>query len=190
MKKINKWIANLLTPSTHNYNKWEKKNLFLRKTGINIGQNVAIDKGFFCLDSCEENISIDDYSVIGINVKIWAFNKVSIGKFCMFAGEVNLSNGGHDTSTLAPYSSEIQIGNGVWIGHRATVVSKQEGLQIGNNAIIGAGSLIINNVPENAIVAGVPAKIVGYRQLSEKVWHIGNDYFCPLTFELIKEENA
>lgn len=188
MKKINKWIANLLTPSTHNYKKWDDKNCFLRKAGINIGKNVAIDRGFFCLDSCEENIKIDDYSAIGINTKIWAFNKVYIGKFCMFAGEVNISNGGHDTTTLEPYSSEIQIGNGAWIGHRVTIVSKQAGLTIGNNAIVGAGSLILNDVPENAIVAGVPARVIRYRELPEKVWHIGNEYFCPKTFQIVKEE--
>ena len=44
---------------------------------------------------------------------------------------------------------------------------------------------MLDDIPDNAIVAGVPAKVIGYRELPKKVWHLGNDYFCPQTFRLI-----
>lgn len=47
---------------------------------------------------------------------------------------------------------------------------------------------MINDIPDNAIAVGVPAKVIKYRELPEKVWHIGNDYFCPKTFQIVKEE--
>ena len=53
---------------------------------------------------------------------------------------------------------------------------------------IGGGSVVIDDIPENAIVAGTPAKIIGYRSLPEKVWHLGNTYFCPNINQLVKEK--
>ena len=61
-----------------------------------------------------------------------------------------------DTKTKGP----VIVGNDVWIGARATILS---GVRIGNGAVIGAGSIVVNDVPPYAIVAGVPAKILRYR---------------------------
>jgi len=45
-QQIIKWTANILTLLDHNYGRWERKNHWLRKTGMEIGRNVAIDHGF------------------------------------------------------------------------------------------------------------------------------------------------
>ena len=49
----------------------------------------------------------------------------------------------------------------------------------------GGGSVVIDDIPDNAIAVGVPAKVIKYRDLPEKVWHLDNNYFCPKTFNLI-----
>ncbi len=54
----------------------------------------------------------------------------------------------------------FEIGNDVWIGHNVCI---QEGVTIGNGAIIAMGAVVIKDVPDYAIVAGVPAKIIGWR---------------------------
>ena len=131
---INKKLANFYTPNYHNYNLWERKNKFLRKCGMNIGHNVAIDEGLFILKGCEQFVTIKDYTAIGVGCKIWSFNKVEIGKFNMFAANLEISNGGHDTSTFEPYSNPLIIGNGCWIGHGVKII---KGVTIGNNVIIG-----------------------------------------------------
>jgi acetyltransferase-like isoleucine patch superfamily enzyme len=51
----------------------------------------------------------------------------------------------------------IHIGNNVWIGSNSTVLG---GVTIGNNAVIAAGSVVTRDVPENTVVAGVPAKVI------------------------------
>ena len=183
---IYKKLANFYTPKYHDYNLWEKKNKYLRKLGINIGKNVAIDESFFVLRGCEQFVAIKDFTVIGIGCKIWSFNRVEIGKFNMFAANVEITNGGHDINTFEPYSTPTTIGNGCWIGHGVKII---KGVTIGNNVIIGGGSVVVDNIPDNAIAVGVPAKVIKYRELPEKVWHLGNEYFCPKTFELIKEIN-
>lgn len=54
----------------------------------------------------------------------------------------------------------FKIGNDVWIGHNVCI---QEGVTIGNGAIIAMGAVVVKDVPDYAIVAGVPAKIIGWR---------------------------
>ena len=51
----------------------------------------------------------------------------------------------------------VKIGSRVWIGAHATILS---GVTVGNNAVIAAGAVVTKDVPDNAVVAGVPAKII------------------------------
>lgn len=68
---------------------------------------------------------------------------------------------GHQGSRIA----EVVIGNDVWIGMRVIIMS---GVKIGNGVVIGAGAVVTKNVPDFAIVGGVPAKIIRYRNSNEK----------------------
>jgi acetyltransferase-like isoleucine patch superfamily enzyme len=134
---------------------------------------------FFVLTLHEENLIINEHNSIGQNFRCHPFGRIEIGKYCLFAADVTLVNGGHDPDTLIPFSGPLTIGNGCWIGSGARICGP---LTIGNNAIIGAGALVVTDIPERAIVGGVPAKILGYRNLPEKVWHL-NSWFSPYTFE-------
>lgn len=57
--------------------------------------------------------------------------------------------------------SPITIGNDVWIGASSTVL---KGVCIGDGAVVGAGSVVTKDIPENAIVVGTPAKIIKFRE--------------------------
>lgn len=181
LTNIYKFMAELATPEAHIPWRWELKNRFLRKLGVQIGQGVAIDNGFEWLAGGE--LILRDHAVIGKNVRIYNFSDVIIGRFCMFAGEVLIANGGHNKDSFEPFSGPIKIGDGCWIGTGAKIVGVN--LNIGDNAIIGAGALVNKDVPPCAIVAGVPAKIIGYRTLPDRVWHLGNTWFSPYTFEVV-----
>ena len=54
---------------------------------------------------------------------------------------------------------KVKIGTNVWIGSHATIL---QGVSIGDNAVVAAGSVVTCDVPENAVVAGVPAKTKKY----------------------------
>lgn len=183
MRRIAKVIADWRTPLGTDCRGWEKKNFWLRVAGVNISkEGVAISKGFQCLDGMEEQITIGRYAAIGHNLHLWSFGDIKIGQFCMIAAGVTVSNGWHDSSSFEPFSGPVNIGSGCWVGANATIVGS---VNIGENSIVGAGALVNKDVPPNSIVAGVPARVIGVRNLPERVWHFGNIYFCPQRFEIL-----
>ena len=184
-RRLIKGFANWLTPLAPNYRNWELKNSLLRLSGLNISkEGVAIGSGFQCIDGHEENIKIESYAAIGHNLHLWNFNEIRIGKFCMIAAGVSVSNGWHDKSTFEPASGPVSIGSGCWIGANASIVGS---IHIGENSIVAAGALVNKDVLPNSIVAGVPAKVIAIRQLPDRIWHLGGVYYCPHRFEIIKD---
>lgn len=189
LRKFIKFIANLVTPieTTQQIKKWEFKNKLLRLAKIHIGQQVAISSGFECITGNEEHIFIDDHVAIGHNVRFYAFNKLSIGSYSTLAADVRITNGGHDVSTLQPFSDSVTIGRGCWIGQGARIVRP---VTIGDNVIIAAGAVVTKDIPANSIAVGVPAKVARIRNLPEKVWFLGNRYFCPKTFQAVSDPDS
>lgn len=89
------------------------------------------------------------------------FSKDNSGCLCSFVDHTHFD----DDSELTT------IGNDVWIGLRVVIVS---GVRIGNGAIIGAGAVVTKDVPDYAIVAGVPAKLIRYRFQPEDIEYLLN----------------
>lgn len=108
----------------------------------------------------------------------YAINKKSrlvIGNFCSIADNVTfLLSVDHPTSHLSTYpfkamfwdeneattKGDIIVGDDVWIGYGATILS---GVKIGQGAIIAAGAIVTKDIPSYAIVAGIPAKVIRFR---------------------------
>lgn len=110
-------------------------------------------------------------------------DRVVIGKYCSVAyGVTIVASGEHNYRGAAnfPFAAVFQgdvdrdtfskgpvrIGNDVWIGANATILS---GVTIGNGAVVAAGSVVTEPVPPYAIVGGVPAKVIKYRFPTETI---------------------
>ncbi len=92
-----------------------------------------------------------------------------IGDDALFAPSVMVTassyryNDGGPVHAQAMKEAEVTIGRDVWLGYGAVVLA---GVTIGDGAIIGAGAVVREDVPENAIVAGNPARVVGQRRIA------------------------
>lgn len=93
-------------------------------------------------------------------VSIVADNEVTIGDHTTVGANAIIGDRDDHTDIYPSNPQPIHIGKHVWIGMNATIM---KGVTIGDNAIVGAGAIVTKNVPANAIVAGVPAKIIKYR---------------------------
>lgn len=105
---------------------------------LHIGKNVFINSG--CRFQDQGGITIGDGALIGHNVVM---------------ATLNHSEDPETRGNLHP--APIHIGRNVWIGASAAILP---GVTIGDGAIVGAGSVVTRDVPENMIVTGVPARIL------------------------------
>lgn len=110
-------------------------------------------------------ISIGHRSGIGVNCSIRG--PLTIGEDVMMGPDVVILTHTHKISDITipmrQQGSEIRpvtIGNDVWIGMRSIIMP---GVTVGNGVIIGAGAVVTKDVPDYAVVGGVPAKIIRFR---------------------------
>ena len=113
---------------------------------------------------CDYGFNIHTYglAVINYNCVILDTSPVHIGAGAFIAPGVCLSCAGHSIhpgqrSEGISTSKPIRLEEDVWIGANAVVI---EGVSVGNGAVVAAGAVVTRDVPENAVVAGVPARIV------------------------------
>ncbi len=138
--------------------------LLVRHIFARCGRNVNIRPHVYF--STGAHISIGDDSMIGERSIVGAGGKVFIGNMVLMGPEVLIYTSNHGTKLgtpikLQPYEyRDVHIGNDVWIGARCIVLP---GVTIADGAVIAAGAVVTKDVPENAVVGGVPAKIIGRR---------------------------
>lgn len=132
-----------------------------RGKDVIVAPNVSFANG--------RNIEIGDRSRIGANVSLWAGpgqGRIIIGTDALFAPNVMLTaanyrfNDGSPVTNQAMDEGDIVVGRDVWFGCGVVVLP---GVTVGNRAILAAGAIVTKDVPENAIVGGNPARIIGMR---------------------------
>jgi acetyltransferase-like isoleucine patch superfamily enzyme len=111
------------------------------------------------------NLTIGEGSIIGDNVLLDARNGITIGRNVNFSSRVCIYTDHHDHRD--PYfrgntdaSFQVQIDDRAWIGPNVVILHS---VHIGEGAVVAAGSVVTKDVPCFAIVAGIPAKIIGER---------------------------
>lgn len=145
----------------------------LCKNGIKIGNNFSIHDNSVIectgvLSQMGEGIEIGDNVGISQNCFIQVRGKVKIGSNVMFGPYSSIFSENHNfSSTNQVMTSQgttrkgVIIENDVWISTKAVIL---DGVKIGKGSIIGAGSVVTENVPAYSIVAGVPAKVIKTRK--------------------------
>jgi acetyltransferase-like isoleucine patch superfamily enzyme len=115
----------------------------------------------------EGEVSIGAKTVMGQECTISSFQRVSIGRECILADRVMLIDFDHGVVEVdrpirlqGIYKRDVRVGHNVWMGYGACVL---RGVTIGDNSIVGTSAVVTKAVPENAVVAGSPARVIRMR---------------------------
>jgi acetyltransferase-like isoleucine patch superfamily enzyme len=137
--------------------------LWYKLLGIGIESNCLIDRNVEFIGKYN-NIHVGSRVHIRSGSRFVAYDKIMIGDNTAIAYEVLIltsavPSGEHNLlyKIYKRIKKPVTIGKHCWIGARTTILP---GVTIGNFSVVAAGSVVINDVPEYCVVAGVPAKIV------------------------------
>lgn len=140
---------------------WYVRRLFIRPFSKGIGHHSQIDMDCFFFEP--RRFKCGNHTHINRNVTIDSRGGIEIGDCCSISFNCSLVTGRHDIQSpdfkYAP--QPIVMLDYVHIGTGATVLA---GVRIGRGAVVAAGAVVVKDVPDYAVVAGVPAKIIGYRE--------------------------
>ncbi len=131
----------------------------------NAGINLVFDKT--TTFKYKENIIIANNVSIGPNVAIGAKSKVVLSDFVRISQNVIIETAGCDLDTNIPYehkSAPINIEENVWIGSNAIILS---GVTIGKNSVIGAGTIVYKDIPENSIVLPPKSEVIKNKRFNK-----------------------
>jgi acetyltransferase-like isoleucine patch superfamily enzyme len=138
-----------------------------RKGKIRFGRFVWIGDGTKI--RCHEGeVEIGAKTVMGQECTISAYQRVRIGEQCVIADRAMFIDFDHGVVEVERpirlqgiYKRDVVVGSNVWIGYGACVL---RGVSIGDNAIVGTNSVVTRDVPANAVVGGVPARVLRMRE--------------------------
>jgi acetyltransferase-like isoleucine patch superfamily enzyme len=127
--------------------------------GVRLYERVIIQGG--------GDIYIGDRSFVSQNCILGCQEEISIGADVMIAASVTIRDTDHRFNDVSMpmnkqgvTTSPVRIEDDVWLGHGAVVL---RGVTIGSGAVVAAQSVVRDDVPERAIVAGIPARVIKYR---------------------------
>jgi acetyltransferase-like isoleucine patch superfamily enzyme len=131
---------------------------FGRFAWIGDGTKIRCHEGF---------VEIGPKTVMGQEITISAYQHVRIGAECVIADRAMFIDFDHGVVDVEKpireqgiYMRDVDVGSNCWIGYNACIL---RGVKVGDNCVIGANAVVTEDVPDNAVVAGVPAKVIRMR---------------------------
>lgn len=167
---------------------FEKLNQLIHQIIGKMGKNCCFNQPFYC--DYGSHISVGDNFFANYNCTILDVAKVKIGNNVFFAPDVSVFTAGHPIHPVArnsmyEYGIPVTIGNNVWIGGNTVICP---GVTIGDNAVIGAGSLVTKDVPSNVVAAGNPCKVIREITDEDMQYYYKDQRFDQEAWEAIKGE--
>jgi acetyltransferase-like isoleucine patch superfamily enzyme len=135
---------------------------------IELGEGSSLQKGgwLYCvgIDGGTASLKIGRGCDLGYNNHISAVRQVSIGDHVLTASNVYISDNTHGYEDVSRpimhqpvrFKKAVSIGSGTWIGENACVI----GASVGRNCVIGANSVVTDDVPDYCVAVGAPARII------------------------------
>jgi acetyltransferase-like isoleucine patch superfamily enzyme len=140
---------------------------------------------------CHEGlVEIGAKTVMGQECTISAYQHVRIGEQCVIADRTMFIDFDHGVVEVERpirlqgiYKRDVEVGSNVWIGYGACIL---RGVRVGDNAVIGTNSVVTRDVPANAVVGGIPARVLRMREAPRELrWErpVEPDPAAPTTLQ-------
>lgn len=126
--------------------------------------NAWIEPPFYCCYGT--NITLGDGCYLNFNCNFVDDGKITVGKRVKFGPAVTIATVGHPIKPELRrfmYTDDVTIGDSCWIGANVTICP---GVTIGENSVIGAGSVVVKDIPANSVAVGNPCRVI--RQIGER----------------------
>lgn len=138
----------------------KRRSAILRELFAEVGEGVYVEPPIHMSYGC--NVHVGDHFYANFNLVIVDDIDVYIGDNVMFAPNVTISVTGHPVHPdLRPhgdqFSAPVHIGDRVWIGSNVVILP---GVTIGENSVIGAGSVVTKDIPPNVVAVGAPCRVL------------------------------
>lgn len=139
----------------------EKRNALLKEMFAEIGENCYIEPPLHC-NWAGKNVHFGKEVYANFNLTLVDDASIYVGDGTMFAPSVVVSTAGHPINVELrekgyQFVADVHIGKNVWIGSGALIMP---GITIGDNSVIGAGSVVTRDVPPNVVAFGNPCRVV------------------------------
>ncbi|HCB1501339.1 galactoside O-acetyltransferase [Klebsiella oxytoca] len=152
----------------------EKRDKLIRDMFGKVGKHVWVEPPVYF--SYGTNIHIGDNFYANFNFTIVDDYTVTIGDNVLIAPNVTISVTGHPVhhelrKAGEMFSFPVTIGNNVWIGSNVVI---NPGITIGDNSVIGAGSVVTKDIPPDVVAVGVPCKVIRSINERDKIFYYKN----------------
>lgn len=146
------------------------RNIIYILAGVKLNRNSRIHMGARFYQP--KGIEIGEDSILGEHIFLDGRSKLKIGNHVDIASEVMIYNSEHDLESdiFKAREEPVEIGDYVFIGPRVIILP---GVKIGKGSVVAAGAVVTKDVPNFAIVGGVPAKIIGERKNKNLHYKLG-----------------
>jgi acetyltransferase-like isoleucine patch superfamily enzyme len=121
----------------------------------------------------EGTVEIGEKTVMGQECTISAYQRVRIGEQCVVADRAMFIDFDHGVVEVERpirvqgiYKRDVLVGSNVWIGYGACIL---RGVSVGDNSIVGTNAVVTKDVPANAVVGGVPARVIRMREAPQEL---------------------
>ena len=144
----------------------EKRQEILKSLVVELGENCYIEPPLHTNWGRHTHFGNNVYA--NFNLTLVDDTDIFIGDSVMIGPNVTIATAGHPIDPelrkkVAQYNIPVRIGNNVWIGARAVVLP---GVSIGENTVIGAGSIVTKDIPANVVAVGNPCRVL--REINER----------------------
>ena len=147
-------------------------NRIINAANVRIGRDCLFQDSIYIRAGVHGRVEIGDRVAINSFVQIYGHGGVSIGDETQLGSGTIVTTTGHDYADekLEASFTPIVIGRRVWVGAHVTIIG---GVTIGDSAVIGAGAVVIRDIPPHTLAVGVPARVV--RRLDRGGGNNGDD---------------